>query len=121
MIPAFPAREPTADRPASEPYCRCSQAGIFRRENLAAWAGWAATGSAPLILLALAWLVFGRTPRRETERFTQAVLDMKRESQALESILTIVATRISENRVGVTEEASRLMSLGDEASDRLGL
>ena len=88
--------------------------------NLAAWAGWAATASAPLILFALAWLVFGRTPRRETERFTQAVLDMKRESQALESILTIVAARISENRVGVTEEASRLMSLGDEASDRLG-
>ena len=33
--------------------------------SLAAWTGWAATISAPLILLALAWLMFGRTSRRE--------------------------------------------------------
>ena len=88
--------------------------------DLAAWATWIGTISAPLILLALIWLLFGRTMRRETERFTTAVAAMRRESQALESVLAIVAHRLQENRSGLTEEAARLMALGDEASDRLG-
>ena len=88
--------------------------------SLAAWTGWAATVSAPLILLALTWLLFGRTSRRETERFTAAVAAMRRESRALESILAIVAGRLQENRALLSEEAARLMALGDEASDRLG-
>jgi hypothetical protein len=88
--------------------------------SLAAWTGWAATISAPLILLALVWLMFGRTSRRETERFTAAVAAMRQESQALETILAIVAGRLQENRAALSEEAARLMALGDEASDRLG-
>ena len=88
--------------------------------SFAAWAGWTATISAPLILLALLWLIFGRSPRRETEKFTRAVAAMRRESQALESVLAIVAVRLQENRAALGEEAARLMSLGDEASDRLG-
>ena len=89
-------------------------------ESLIAWTGWAATVSAPLILLALTWLIFGRSTRRETERFTRAVVSMRRESQALESVLAIVAGRLQENRAVLSEEAARLMTLGDEASDRLG-
>ena len=88
--------------------------------SFSAWTGWIATVSAPLILLALMWLLFGRSSRRETERFTNAVLDMRRESQALESVLAIVAGRMQENRAALSEEAARLMALGDEASDRLG-
>ena len=88
--------------------------------SLIAWTGWAATISAPLILLALTWLIFGRSTRRETERFTRAVAAMRRESQALESVLAIVAGRLQENRAALGEEAARLMALGDEASDRLG-
>ena len=88
--------------------------------SLIAWTGWAATVSAPLILLALTWLIFGRSTRRETERFTRAVAAMRRESQALESVLAIVAGRLQENRAVLGEEAARLMTLGDEASDRLG-
>src|SRR6185295_14254928 len=37
--------------------------------NLQAWIGWAATVSAPLILIGLAWTLFGRSGRRETQRF----------------------------------------------------
>ena len=85
-----------------------------------AWTGWTATVSAPLILLALLWIVFGRTSRRETERFTSAVAAMRQESQALESVLAIVAGRLQDNRAALGEEAARLMALGDEASDRLG-
>jgi hypothetical protein len=88
--------------------------------ELQAIVGWTATASGPLILLGLLWLLLGRTPRRETERFTRAVEAMTSESRALESVLEIVATRIEENHARLRGEAEKLMSLGDEASDRLG-
>lgn len=88
--------------------------------DLVAWTGWIATYSAPLILLGLAWTIFGRSSRRETEAFTRAVAAMRQESQALETILGAVAIRLGENRTALSEEAARLMTLGDEASDRLG-
>ncbi len=88
--------------------------------SLQAWVGWAGTLSAPLILLGLVWLIFGRTARRETERFTEAVTAMRSESRQLESVLAAVAARLQANRAALSEETARLMSLGDEASDRLG-
>ncbi len=87
---------------------------------LADWAGWIATASAPLILIGLVWVIFGRTSRRETERFTRAVAEMRAESQALESLLASVAARLQGNRTALNDEAARIMTLGDEASDRLG-
>jgi hypothetical protein len=81
---------------------------------------WIPVVCAPLILLALLWIMVGRTPRRETERFTRAVAAMRGESAALESLLGLVATRLEENHERLTREAAKLMSLGDEASDRLG-
>ena len=63
--------------------------------SLQAWIGWAATLSAPLILLGLVWLIFGRTARRETERFTEAVAAMRSESRQLESVLAAVAARLA--------------------------
>ena len=86
----------------------------------AAWLAPLATVSAPLILLALTWLLFGRSSRRETERFTEAVRALRGESETLEQALAAIASRLNENRSALTEEASRLMSLGDEASDRIG-
>jgi hypothetical protein len=88
--------------------------------SLEAWIGWAGTLSAPLILIGLGWLILGRTSRRETERFTRAVTAMRAESRQLESVLASVAARLRDNRAALSEEATRLMSLGDEASDRLG-
>ncbi|HEX8578895.1 MAG TPA: hypothetical protein VF655_04790 [Allosphingosinicella sp.] len=79
-----------------------------------------ATLAGPLALLALIWVWLGRTPRREAQRFTRAVEDMRRESNALESVLAIVSERIEANHARLRGEAERLMSLGDEASDRLG-
>jgi uncharacterized protein YoxC len=81
---------------------------------------WAPTVSIPLILIGVIWLLFGRSTRRETERFSRAVAAMRGESQALESVLAIVATRLEENQTRLSGEASKLMALGDEASDRLG-
>lgn len=76
--------------------------------------------SGPLILIGMIWLVFGRSSRRETQRFRVAVAEMKRETSALESILAIVAGRLEENYAKLTGESAKLMTLGDEASDRLG-
>ena len=88
--------------------------------DIAGWLGWAGTFSAPLILLGLVWLLFGRTGRRETQRFTAAVTTMRGESEALEAVLATVAARLEANRAALSEESARLMSLGEEASDRLG-
>ncbi len=96
----------------------------------AAWTGGPATSEriaiaiaaacGPLLLLGLAWLIFGQTRRRETERFREAVRRMSEESVALESVLAIIAGRLEDNHTRLTDEAAKLMSLGDEASDRLG-
>jgi hypothetical protein len=88
--------------------------------SLPAWLGWAGTFAAPLVLIGLVWLLFGRTGRRETQRFTSAVTAMRSESQKLEATLASVAARLAANRAALSEEAARLMSLGDEASDRIG-
>ncbi|SMF75789.1 hypothetical protein [Allosphingosinicella indica] len=82
--------------------------------------GWANLVSPPLILLGIAWIILGRSPRRETERFRQAVAEMRSESTALENVLAIVAQRLADNKAQLTGEAERLMTLGDEAADRLG-
>ena len=88
--------------------------------SLATGIAWIATLAGPLALFALLWLILGRTSRREAERFTRAVATMTAESRALESVLEIVAGRIEDNHARLRGEAERLMSLGDEASDRLG-
>ncbi len=87
--------------------------------SLNAWVGWAATISAPLILIGLVWLIFGRTSRRESAKFTATVAAMRAESQAFDSVLAQVAERLAQNRAALGEEAARLMTLGDEASERL--
>jgi hypothetical protein len=102
--------------------------------GVALWQGWqtrvalaparlipfVALMSAPLALLGLVWLLFGRSARRETERFTRAVEAMRGESVALETVLGIVAVKLEENHARLRGEAEKLMSLGDEAADRLG-
>jgi hypothetical protein len=81
---------------------------------------WIATISVPPALLALLWLLFGRTGRLETERFTEAVAAMRSEAESLDRVLGIVAERLAANRSQLSEDAARLMKLGEEAADRLG-
>lgn len=89
-------------------------------DNPQAIANWLALACPPFILLGLVWLIFGRTPRKETQRFTRSVAALRTESAALESLLGVVATRLEENHSRLTNEAAKLMALGDEAADRLG-
>lgn len=88
--------------------------------DLEFWTGWVPAFSTPLILLAALWLIAGRTSRRESARFRQSVADLKRETHSLDTMLAVVAERLDQNRAGLSDQAERLMALGDEASDRLG-
>jgi hypothetical protein len=85
--------------------------------QLAQWLGVAA---APLALLALAWLTFGRTRRKEAERFTHSVIAMRTEARSLDALLEVLSQRISDSRTELTMIAQHLMQLGDEATGKLG-
>jgi hypothetical protein len=83
-------------------------------------AQWLAVAAAPLMLLGLAWLIFGRTRRREAERFTQSVQVMRSEARSLEQLLGVLHQRLDDEQAALSGHAERLMLLGDEAGHRLG-
>ncbi|MFL6753126.1 MAG: hypothetical protein ACJ8FL_07900 [Sphingomicrobium sp.] len=85
-----------------------------------ALAQWIAVAAGPLALLGLAWLMFGRTRRKESERFTRAVVAMRSEAQSLEALLEVLSQRISDSRSELTMITQHLMELGDAATGKLG-
>ncbi len=101
---AWTAGRALADQPLSSP----------------AIAEWVAIAAGPLALLGLAWIMFGRTRRKEAERFTRSVVEMRHEARSLEALLGVLATRITDSNGELTRMAQQLMQLGDETTDRLG-
>jgi hypothetical protein len=83
-------------------------------------AQWVAVAAGPLALLGLVWLTFGRTRRKEAERFTRSVVAMRHESQSLEALLEVLSQRISDSRTELTMISQHLMQLGDETTQKLG-
>jgi len=83
-------------------------------------AQWLAIAAGPLALLGLVWLIFGRTRRKETEAFTRSVIAMRGEAQSLEALLEVLSQRIADSRAELTMVAQHLMTLGDEATGKLG-
>jgi hypothetical protein len=83
-------------------------------------AQWVAVAAGPLALLGLVWLMFGRTRRKEAERFTRSVITMRAESQSLEALLEVLSQRINESRTELTMISKHLMQLGDDATGKLG-
>ena len=83
-------------------------------------AQWFAIAAGPLALLGLIWLIFGRTRRRESERFTRSVIAMRGEAQSLEALLEVLSQRISDSRTELSAMTQNLMQLGDEATGKLG-
>ena len=81
---------------------------------------WLAIAAGPLALLALAWMIFGRTRRREAEAFTRSVVAMRSEAQSLEALLEVLSQRINDSRTELTMMTQHLMQLGDEATGKLG-
>lgn len=82
-------------------------------------AQWIATIAAPLGLLALGWLIFGRTRRKEAERFTRAVVTMRAETRALEEQLTALTRRIDDSRSALSGMASEIEGFAGEAVTRM--
>jgi len=85
-----------------------------------ALAQWLALAAGPLALLGLVWLMFGRTRRKEAERFTRSVIAMRTEARSLEALLEVLSRRIDDSRTELTMIAQHLMQLGDEATGKLG-
>ncbi|GAA4019749.1 hypothetical protein GCM10022280_19760 [Sphingomonas swuensis] len=88
--------------------------------TLSAIPTWLSLAAGPLALLALAWLIFGRTRRREAERFTASVHAMQAEARSLEQLLGVLRQRLDEEQAALGSHADRLMRLGDETGHRLG-
>ena len=85
-----------------------------------AFAQWIAVVTGPLGLLGLGWLMFGRTRRKEAERFTRSVIAMRNEAHSLEALLAVLGTRIGESHEALRAMSGQLMGLGEEAAQRLG-
>ena len=101
---AWSAGRALADQPLSSP----------------AIAQWVAIMAGPLALMGLVWLMFGRTRRKEAERFTRSVIAMRTEARSLQDILAAMSRQIEENHAALGQMAGSLMGLGDEAATRLG-
>ncbi|HEX8842604.1 MAG TPA: hypothetical protein VF757_09935, partial [Sphingomicrobium sp.] len=82
-------------------------------------AQWIAIAAGPLALLGLGWLMFGRTRRKEAERFTRSVVAMRSEAQSLEALLEVLSQRITDSRSELTMITQHLMQLGDDATGKL--
>ncbi|MGI8931849.1 MAG: hypothetical protein ACR2FK_05665, partial [Sphingomicrobium sp.] len=83
-------------------------------------AQWIAILTGPLALMGLIWLMFGRTRRKEAERFTRSVVAMHTEANALQDILAALSRQIEHNHTALGTMAGDLMGLGDQAATRLG-
>lgn len=84
-----------------------------------ALAQWLAILAAPLGLLGLGWLIFGRTRRREAERFTRSVAAMRSEARSLEALLDVLSQRLADSQSALTGMTEKLMGLADEATGRI--
>jgi hypothetical protein len=85
-----------------------------------ALAQWVAVAAGPLALLGLLWLMFGRTRRKEAERFTRSVVEMRNEAHSLEALLAVLSQRINDSRSELVMISQHLMQLGDDATGKLG-
>jgi hypothetical protein len=83
-------------------------------------AQWVAILTGPLALMGLVWLMFGRTRRKEAEKFTRSVVAMRKEARSLQDILGALSQQIAENHRTLGVMAGDLMGLGDQAASRLG-
>ena len=83
-------------------------------------AQWLAILAGPLALMGLVWLMFGRTRRKEAEKFTRSVITMRTEARALQDVLAALQQQVADNHRALGAMAGDLMGLGDQAASRLG-
>ncbi len=75
--------------------------------------------AAPLGLISIVWLIARRSSVAEQKRFagTSAMIDG--EARRLEALFAVITTRIDQSRASLEEQATHLMTLGDDAAARL--
>lgn len=95
------------------------QAEMLSGGTIDQWTGWVADWSAPVLLVAVAWLLAMRNSRREARRFGAVANMLAAESAALESRLSTVNSELSLAREFIAAQARDLESLGRVAADRL--
>jgi len=83
-------------------------------------AQWIAIAAGPLALMGLIWIMFGRTRRKEAERFTRSVVEMRTEARSLEGLLQVLTQRIQDSHSELSMISRHLMQLGDDATGKLG-
>jgi hypothetical protein len=83
-------------------------------------AQWIAIAAGPLALMGLVWIMFGRTRRKEAERFTRSVVEMRSEARSLEGLLQVLTQRIQDSHSELSMISRHLMQLGDDATGKLG-
>lgn len=83
------------------------------------WTAWLADWAAPVLLVAVLWLIVMRNSRREANRFGTAARLLAQESAALEARLTHVNRELSLAREFITAQARDLETLGRVAAERL--
>ena len=72
-------------------------------------AQWLAIAAGPLALMGLVWLIFGRTRRKEAQRFTRSVITMRGEARSLEALLEVLSQRIDDSRSELAGISQHLM------------
>ncbi len=75
--------------------------------------------AAPLVLIALAYLLIVRTSRSEASRLGRVSAALRGEQGRLEAILTSVTTRIDAERADIAAHAAQLTTIGEDAAERL--
>lgn len=96
-----------------------AQGPAIAAAGLAGLGGWIAQWSAPVVLVALVYLIAMRSGRAEAIRFADASAALRREAQALETRLASVNRELSLAREFLGAQSRDLDSLGRVAVERI--
>jgi hypothetical protein len=77
------------------------------------------SASAPLTLIGVGWMVMLHNSNREAKRYARTIHDLRSEGVRLDLMLTHVAERINNSKAELAQQGDTLMSLGDDAAQRL--
>lgn len=85
----------------------------------AQWMGWVSQWAMPVLLVAVAWLIFMRSSAREAARFGDAARLLTQESALLETRLVTVNRELSLAREFLAAQSRELDYLGRSAAERI--
>lgn len=96
-----------------------NQSAMLAGAPPAQWIGWITQWAAPVLLVAVAWLIAMRSSTREAARFGDAARVLARESATLEARLVTVNRELSLAREFLAAQSRELDYLGRSASERI--